>query len=114
MNMSPREKRLYDVLADACKRGERCPTNKELGELVGLSSRTIVDVLGHLVNGGQIEINTYGNWRMVKVAGRSSEIPPSHFKRNPFKKSGGARSEEHASELQTLMRISYAVFCSKK
>src|SRR3546814_17586657 len=90
MNMSPREKRLYDVLADACKRGERCPTNKELGELVGLSSRTIVDVLGHLVNGGQIEINTYSNWRMVKVAGRSSAIPPSHFKRNPFKKSGGA------------------------
>src|SRR3546814_6779408 len=24
------------------------------------------------------------------------------------------RSEEHASELQSLMRISYAVFCSKK
>src|SRR3546814_8140749 len=30
--------------------------------------------------------------------------------------SGGAaiRSEEHTSELQSLMRISYAVFCSKK
>src|SRR3546814_10218692 len=26
----------------------------------------------------------------------------------------GARSEEHTSELQSLMRISYAVFCSKK
>src|SRR3546814_7339446 len=25
-----------------------------------------------------------------------------------------ARSEEHASELQSLMRISYAVFCLKK
>src|SRR3546814_1339472 len=25
-----------------------------------------------------------------------------------------ARSEEHTSELQSLMRISYAVFCSKK
>src|SRR3546814_8917654 len=28
--------------------------------------------------------------------------------------SGGGRSEEHTSELQSLMRISYAVFCLKK
>src|SRR3546814_10056469 len=27
---------------------------------------------------------------------------------------GGDRSEEHTSELQALMRISYAVFCLKK
>src|SRR3546814_14515400 len=32
--------------------------------------------------------------------------PPDH--------SRGARSEEHTSELQSLMRISYAVFCLKK
>src|SRR3546814_8203858 len=29
-------------------------------------------------------------------------------------KTGAARSEEHTSELQSLMRISYAVFCLKK
>src|SRR3546814_9574364 len=28
--------------------------------------------------------------------------------------SGGSRSEEHTSELQSLMRISYAGFCLKK
>src|SRR3546814_2024386 len=28
--------------------------------------------------------------------------------------SSGSRSEEHTSELQSLMRISYAVFCLKK
>src|SRR3546814_8554650 len=28
--------------------------------------------------------------------------------------SGARRSEEHTSELQSLMRISYAVFCLKK
>src|SRR3546814_6879997 len=28
--------------------------------------------------------------------------------------SGGSRSEEHTSELQSLMRKSYAVFCLKK
>src|SRR3546814_5412817 len=30
------------------------------------------------------------------------------------KELGGLRSEEHTSELQSLMRISYAVFCLKK
>src|SRR3546814_7692216 len=29
-------------------------------------------------------------------------------------RTGEARSEEHTSELQSLMRISYAVFCLKK
>src|SRR3546814_1220674 len=29
-------------------------------------------------------------------------------------RSSGVRSEEHTSELQSLMRISYAVFCLKK
>src|SRR3546814_2525196 len=32
----------------------------------------------------------------------------------PLLKRGGGRSEEHTSELQSLMRISYAVFCLKK
>src|SRR3546814_7828011 len=34
----------------------------------------------------------------------------------PYRRSGGGgtRSEEHTSELQSLMRTSYAVFCLKK
>src|SRR3546814_1898696 len=32
----------------------------------------------------------------------------------PRRPSPGRRSEEHTSELQSLMRISYAVFCLKK
>src|SRR3546814_4345908 len=36
----------------------------------------------------------------------------SGSKANP--RSAGLRSEEHTSELQSLMRISYAVFCLKK
>src|SRR3546814_5929120 len=31
-----------------------------------------------------------------------------------YKPSAAERSEEHTSELQSLMRISYAVFCLKK
>src|SRR3546814_3053048 len=41
----------------------------------------------------------------AKVRGRC----PPHRGRG-----GRARSEEHTSELQSLMRISYAVFCLKK
>src|SRR3546814_2232795 len=41
------------------------------------------------------------------------KVPPSIAKRNRHKVHVG-RSEEHTSELQSLMRISYAVFCLKK
>src|SRR3546814_9205715 len=34
--------------------------------------------------------------------------------RRPERAARGKRSEEHTSELQSLMRISYAVFCLKK
>src|SRR3546814_10019077 len=34
--------------------------------------------------------------------------------RAPWKSGASSRSEEHTSELQSLMRISYAVFCLKK
>src|SRR3546814_6536851 len=33
---------------------------------------------------------------------------------HPVERGGEGRSEEHTSELQSLMRISYAVFCLKK
>src|SRR3546814_9970920 len=34
--------------------------------------------------------------------------------RAAWRRAAGRRSEEHTSELQSLMRISYAVFCLKK
>src|SRR3546814_1522773 len=40
----------------------------------------------------------------------SSPLLPTATKPRPF----SFRSEEHTSELQSLMRISYAVFCLKK
>src|SRR3546814_2726901 len=38
----------------------------------------------------------------------------NHHQESSFSNSTPARSEEHTSELQSLMRISYAVFCLKK
>src|SRR3546814_1073234 len=42
------------------------------------------------------------------VALRNAAVPAAARRDSPF------RSEEHTSELQSLMRISYAVFCLKK
>src|SRR3546814_10126320 len=45
----------------------------------------------------------------LPVSKRASGMAPSKLGLRP-----GERSEEHTSELQSLMRISYAVFCLKK
>src|SRR3546814_4662582 len=37
-----------------------------------------------------------------------------HYRNGRADEAGSRRSEEHTSELQSLMRISYAVFCLKK
>src|SRR3546814_6493600 len=42
---------------------------------------------------------------------RPSAVPPP---KRPQCRSRGCRSEDHTSELQSLMRTSYAVFCLKK
>src|SRR3546814_1804813 len=60
-------------------------------------------------------------------AGRQATVRPESARRLAFaagpavewcrrraRRAGPARSEEHTSELQSLMRISYAVFCLKK
>src|SRR3546814_6744837 len=45
---------------------------------------------------------------------RPSTCSPWNFPEFPHSSRGTIRSEEHTSELQSLMRISYAVFCLKK
>src|SRR3546814_8885047 len=41
-------------------------------------------------------------------------VPTEALQAEPVEQRGEPRSEEHTSELQSLMRISYAVFCLKK
>src|SRR3546814_2297168 len=45
---------------------------------------------------------------------RHSGLPRRFAPRNDDLERRALRSEEHTSELQSLMRISYAVFCLKK
>src|SRR3546814_5496694 len=49
-----------------------------------------------------------GAFRRHAAFDRHSSAPGAKLLASPF------RSEEHTSELQSLMRISYAVFCLKK
>src|SRR3546814_3732100 len=51
-------------------------------------------------------------FRAATAAQAASELILSHMA--ALAMSRAARSEEHTSELQSLMRISYAVFCLKK
>src|SRR3546814_9692069 len=53
------------------------------------------------------------NWRLASSFPRSADAIYSGGE-NVAKYISEARSEEHTSELQSLMRISYAVFCLKK
>src|SRR3546814_5738419 len=41
-------------------------------------------------------------------------VVPGGFSYGDYLRVGAMRSDEHTSELQSLMRISYAVFCLKK
>src|SRR3546814_6708958 len=53
--------------------------------------------------GNEMVVMTKANFDMVKNLGERA-----------LEKAKNDRSEEHTSELQSLMRISYAVFCLKK
>src|SRR3546814_1740522 len=61
---------------------------------------------------------TPASWRYLPVAAsgflHTADAGPRHCFPLCRRPEGVPRSEEHTSELQSLMRISYAVFCLKK
>src|SRR3546814_9225175 len=63
-----------------------------------------------LVSGPASEVSLVGG--AGQVGGRAPTGIESLYR--PEVSPEGGRSEEHTSELQSLMRISYAVFCLKK
>src|SRR3546814_5285177 len=52
--------------------------------------------------------------RWARPGSRPGSPAPAPRPSTACRATGRARSEEHTSELQSLMRISYAVFCLKK
>src|SRR3546814_7811343 len=69
----------------------------------------VLEALGRLRGAGYgLAILSNGDRDMLKAAGPHIGFPFDHVI------SVQERSEEHTSDLQSLMRISYAVFCLKK
>src|SRR3546814_4023118 len=75
---------------------------------------------GMLWKGDSTEKTNFAHlWAIADILGRGTRLDDidTHAVDKVIKglaKLGKARSEEHTSELQSLMRISYAVFCLKK
>src|SRR3546814_3311002 len=65
------------------------------------------------VNPLPIEIQEHYSPALMNHAATKSSVPPEPPSRASLR-TCWRRSEEHTSELQSLMRISYAVFCLKK
>src|SRR3546814_6321234 len=89
-----------------------------MGMGFGLAVRT--DVPMHIQIRDHPAIDKFG---LHEIAGKLDAIDLAHLARNgKFDLASklrvlallASRSEEHTSELQSLMRISYAVFCLKK
>src|SRR3546814_6230994 len=80
-------------------------------QAIQAATKTAAEALGREKDVGAIAVGRYAD--IVAVDGdpltdvRQLESVDAVVK-------GGVRSEEHTSELQSLMRISYAVFCLKK
>src|SRR3546814_8150519 len=77
----------------------------ESGRLLPQISRSISC---RLTTRGDSRIRIVSSFRPIGES--CSSVPP----RVARSEAGSSRSEEHTSELQSLMRISYAVFCLKK
>src|SRR3546814_4736993 len=87
----------------------------ELRQFGGRVSARVVDVSEEreIVEGVAAAVEEMGRLDCVVAnAGFASQAPFTEMSAEVYH--GLLRSEEHTSELQSLMRISYAVFCLKK
>src|SRR3546814_2098282 len=106
--------RISDWSSDVCSsdlsarlRASRSATSY-LRPIAAMNAGSIGDGSLRTVGGGPIRSDpcAYGTFRAAResLSGASHSVRASNHR----------RSEEHTSELQSLMRISYAVFCLKK
>src|SRR3546814_2948181 len=87
-----------DVLCSSRDQTSNSPSSRFHGPFVAFAHRSSIafNSASFIVGPSELEPLLL----MVRAAGTHAGLPP--------------RSEEHTSELQSLMRISYAVFCLKK
>src|SRR3546814_2445849 len=75
---------------------------------------TLFRSLAHVEIGRRGAMRIVGADRMLVVPLPEAAEIGRAIMADGFERQLGERSEEHTSELQSLMRISYAVFCLKK
>src|SRR3546814_1967971 len=102
------------------------PVNAGLGAGLGATLGKGVDLLAPMIGKGASKMRGFGRGAsdsvpiapvgepgsLVPHSGVADDLPPGFVMDEA--PTVGQRSEEHTSELQSLMRISYAVFCLKK
>src|SRR3546814_8045742 len=111
---TPKYQQLANAVINALEKGkiqkgDMLPSINELSYVLEISRDTAEKGYKHLK-----QLGVLGS-----VPGKGYYIADADFKRRLqivlfFNKLSAHRSEEHTSELQSLMRISYAVFCLKK
>src|SRR3546814_4707312 len=116
--------RISDWSSDVCSSDLTAPASGHVTEITVAEGGLIREgqsLLTFQTGGSGLELLLYippQHGKKVQ-AGTPVQIAPSTAKREEFGTLIGtvksiSRSEEHKSELQSLMRISYAVFCLKK
>src|SRR3546814_3565855 len=93
-------------------------TTESIGK-VNISSKDVIPIPRVISGYGWSESNfriTIISVRVVdiEIPNVDGQLPESISRRAKPNQPAPIRSEEHTSELQSLMRISYAVFCLKK
>src|SRR3546814_8561609 len=104
------EMRISDWSSDVCSSDlQPKPAPDDIGESVDvrlLHKRQIeVEIIGEKAHGHTVDIPEVPQPALQIAIGEHMRRAMAKHRR---------RSEEHTSELQSLMRISYAVFCLKK
>src|SRR3546814_8924202 len=115
--------RISEWSSDVCSSdlflSRRFPGNSETERIHDVMCQQIDDVLARAQEAGKARPDiTRGDvvnliWANGRIIDATSAEAPAAWRRQLYLMLD-ARSEEHTSELQSLMRISYAVFCLKK
>src|SRR3546814_9808674 len=99
------------------RRASRCQSGRSFDQSRIVSRTVFCGAAGFCISCSSVALQDDGKAplgvRIELLGGALQELVTANLGRSGFAHNH-ARSEEHTSELQSLMRISYAVFCLKK